>query len=47
MKTTKLYENNTYLRACIATVQEVADEHTSTESGEQMCRRSMGKYTIL
>lgn len=38
MKTTKLYENNTYLRACTATVQEATDEHTSTESGEQMCR---------
>ncbi|MBQ3282006.1 MAG: hypothetical protein IJH41_06350 [Eubacterium sp.] len=38
MKTTGLYENNTYLRSCTATVLEVHDEQMSAEDDERMCR---------
>ena len=38
MKTTKLFENNTYLKSCTAVVQDVSDERMSAENGEQMCR---------
>ena len=38
MKTTKLYENNTYLRSCTAVVTDVTDERMSSDDGEQMCR---------
>ena len=37
MKTTKLYENNTYLRSCTAVVTDVRYEQMSTENSEQMC----------
>ena len=38
MKTTRLYENNAYLRSCRAVVTVVCDEHMSDDDGEQMCR---------
>ena len=47
MKTTKLYENNTYLRSCTAVVTDVIYEQMSTESGEQMCRAAFDQTVFF